>query len=354
LKFFTLGKNPFFLILIYILTGCSGAPFYELPYEFRFPEKKIEFLKKYSQFIAGKKIFIDPGHGGKDRNNIGYEGTAVEADINLNVALALRKYLKEAGAEVLMSRESDTTVDLKARSIMADLSGADIFISIHHNAPGKEGDYWTDYTSTYYHAAEKNYEFEPCEKDMAMYIQRDLAYAMRNSGGPGSFDGTYSDYMIYPGEGFSVLRETVIPAVLIECGFTTHRYESRRLNISEFNEIEAWGIFRGLCRYFAAGIPQINFLNPGSVFSPEDSSAFFSLYDSTGIDTLSVKVQLDSAEAKSFSFFPETGTLKLNLDEIKPGDHVIRITCSNLNGNHSFPFHQNIFIKADAIKREEL
>jgi N-acetylmuramoyl-L-alanine amidase len=345
LKFFASEKFLLFILSAFILTGCSNKILYELPYEFRFPEKKNEFLNKYSGFISGKKFFLDPGHGGKDRNNKGYEGTAVEADINLNVALALRDYLKEAGARVFMSREKDSTVDLKARSIMANMSGADIFISIHHNAPGKEGDYWTNYTSTYYHAAEKNYEFEPCERDLAMYVQRDLAYAMRNSGGLGSFDGTYSDYMIYPGEGFSVLRVTVIPSVLIECGFTTHEYESQRLNISEFNKIEAWGIFRGLCRYFAAGIPQIKYISGTNIFTVADSAAFFSVLDSSGIDTSSVKVQMDSAPFSSYSFYPETGILKININGIKPGDHIIRIDCSNLNSNHSFPFHQNIFIK---------
>ncbi len=345
MRFFTSEKIPIFIILTFLAYGCSAKLFYEIPYEFRFPEKKTEFIKKYSPFISGKKIFIDPGHGGKDRNNIGYEGNAVEADINLNVALALREYLEEAGAHVIMSREEDITVELKARSIMANLSGADIFISIHHNAPGREGDYWTNYTSTYYHAAEMHYEYEPCEKDLAKYVQRDLAYAMRNSGGLGSFDGTYSDYTIYPGEGFSVLRLTVIPSILIECGFTTHHYESQRLTISEFNDVQAWGIFRGLCRYFASGIPEISFLSASSIFSELDSAAIFSIQDSAGIDSSSVEVQLDSITINNFSFLPRNGILKVNINGIKPGDHVIRIIAVNKNGIHSFPFHQNIFIK---------
>ncbi len=90
-----------------------------------------------------------------------------------------------------------------------------------------EGDNWTDYTSTYYHGFDTDYVYEPSERDIARYIQRDLSYAMRNAGGPGSFDGTYSDYAIYPGEGFAVLRNTVIPAVLVECGFHTNTHEEQ-------------------------------------------------------------------------------------------------------------------------------
>jgi N-acetylmuramoyl-L-alanine amidase len=154
--------------------------------------------------------------------------------------------------------------------------------------------------------------------------------------------------MIYPGEGFSVLRLTVIPSILVECGFTTNEYESQRLNISEFNKIEAWGIFRGLCRYFAAGVPEIKYISGTIIFTDADSAAFFSLLDSNGIDTSSVKVQLDSAETDSYSFYPETGILS-NINGIGAGDHIIRIVCANLNGNHSFPFNQNIFIN-DVIK----
>lgn len=344
MKFTASPKILLILISAVFASGCSSAVFFELPYEFRFPEKKAGFIKRYSAYLSGKKIFLDPGHGGKDRSNIGYEGNAVEADINLSVALYLRSYLREAGAHVLMSREKDVTVELKSRSLMANFSGADIFISIHHNAPGQEGDYWTNYTSTYYHAAENDYGFEPCEKDLAMYIQRDLSYAMRNSGGLGSFDGTYSDYMLYPGEGFSVLRLTEIPAVLIECGFTTHHYESRLLSIPEFNEVQAWGIFRGLCRYFAAGIPEINLLSPGPVFTIQDTTALFSINDSSGIGPSSIKVQIDSVSI-NFSYDEASGILKIDLRQIRTGEHSVRIIAANKKGNHSFPYHQRFFIK---------
>ncbi len=240
------------------IVGCTSSKetYFEIPYDLKTPQNESEFILKYSPYLNGKKIFIDPGHGGSDRRNKGYENTTVEADLNLRVALALKDYLIKAGAQVELSRVSDTTVDLKDRSKLANNSGADIFIGIHHNAPGRSDDDWTNYTSTYYHAYPEDYEYEPCSHDIARYIQRDLAYAMRNSGGLGSFDGTYSDYNIYPGQGFSVLRLTKIPAILVECGFNTYPYEAMRLVKNDFNKIEAWGIFRGLCRYFRAGIPQ--------------------------------------------------------------------------------------------------
>ncbi len=343
-------KNIFALLIAGLtLIGCSSSKevYYEVPIELKNPEAKINFYNQYSKCIYGKKFFLDPGHGGTDRNNKGYKGIAVEADLNLRVALALRDYLQEAGAIVFLSRTSDSPVALKERSVMANNSGADVFISIHHNAPGKSDDYFTDYTSTYYHALDTNYEYEPCNHDLAKYIQRDIAYAMRNSGGPGSFDGTYSDYWIYPGMGFSVLRLTKLPAVLVECGFNTQHFEAQRLVLEEFNKIEAWGIFRGICRYFSAGVPTISSLTADSVFNSDSLNLSFQIKDSNGIDQTSIKVEFDSVIVSDNSFDPSTGILNFNRTMlgqdpgyITEGEHVIRIIVSNKKGNHSFPFYK--------------
>jgi N-acetylmuramoyl-L-alanine amidase len=334
------------LLLAAAFYGCSAgnAAYFELPTEFRFPEKKLEFAKEYYPYIAGKKIFVDPGHGGKERGNKGFESFEAEANLNLKVSLYLRDYLTQAGAVVFMSRTTDTTVDLKQRSILADSSGADIFISVHHNAPGSAEDTWTDYTSTYYHSRENNYNYEPCERDIARYVQRDLAYAVRNSGGQGSFDGTYSDYAIYPGEGFSVLRETKIPAILIECTFSTDHFEADRLKEDEFNRIEAWGIFRGLCRYFKAGIPEIIPIGNKDTLSAGNLNFNFLLKDSSGIDFNSIKAQFDSADANQIAYDDSTSILSVGILGAEPGEHILNVVVANKNGNHSFPYQKKIFV----------
>ncbi len=329
-----------------ILAGCSSIEslYYDVPIELQNPQKTQEYILESSPYISNLKIFLDPGHGGDDRKNRGSQGIAVEADVNLRVALYLRDFLEEAGAVVLMSRVTDKTVGLKDRSLLANESGADIFISIHHNAPPKEGDDYTNYTSVYYHAKPDDYEFDACGRDLAKYIARDLAYAMRNSGGPGSFDGTYSDYSIYPGEGFSVLRETQIPAVLVECGFHTHHMEERLLAIDEFNKIEAWGIFKGLSRYFKSGIPRIQPLYGDSSFSKGNFNLDFGVTDSSGIDSSSIIVQFDSVKTLNYTFTQRTNILCINLQNVEPGFHNIKITAANKNGNHNFPFRNKILV----------
>jgi N-acetylmuramoyl-L-alanine amidase len=340
-------KYPVLILLSGLLfISCSAdITYYEIPLEFKNSQKKKDFYDNYSKFLTGKKIFLDPGHGGEDRKNIGVQKLVVEADINLSVALALRDFLRDAGAEVFMSRDRDETVELKERSLMADRSGAEIFISIHHNAPGAGGDQSINYTSTYYHAKETDYEYEPCERDLARFVQRDMAYAMRNSGGLGSFDGTYSDYMIYPGAGFSVLRLTTIPSVLVECGFFTNPHEERRLALDEFNKIQAWGIFRGMARYFAAGVPKIEFATTIEDFKQSDVEYKFAIKDSAGINQESIRVYIDSIRIQEFKFDEQTGILTLPPTKLNDGEHFIRIIAANKNGNHAFPFHQKIVKK---------
>lgn len=329
-----------------IFAGCSASEiiYYDVPVELRDQGADQGFISQYIPYLSGKKFFIDPGHGGDDRKNKGYQGLAVEADVNLRVALYLKEFLERTGGVVLMSRTTDKTVGLKDRSVMANESNADIFISIHHNAPPQAGDNYTNYTSTYYHATNSDYEYEPCEHDLARYVERDLSYAMRNSGGPGSFDGTYSDYNIYPGEGFSVLRETNIPAILVECGFHTHHLEERLLAIDEYNKIEAWGIYRGLCRYFKAGIPRVTSLFNDASLRGANIELQFTLQDSSGIDTSSIIADFDSVKTSGFTFDKETGILNVPLLNVKPGLHEIKISAANNNGNHNFPFRRQIVI----------
>lgn len=341
----------FFLIIIYIFVGCGPTPdcnniYYVKPSDWRSKENRDSTIKYYGKFYNGWKIFIDPGHGGEDRRNQGPKKQAIEADLNLYIGLILRDYLEQAGATVFMSRDIDKSVGLEERSRMANQSGADIFISIHHNAPGKSGDIYTNFTSTYYHATASDSEFEPSNQDIAKYIQRDLAYVMGNSGGLGSFDGTYSDYWIYPKMGFAVLRNTKIPGILLECSFFTSEYEEQRLINKEFNEIQAWGIFRGLGKYIRNGVVRLS-SSQKPVYSKFADKIIVKIDDKNkGIDTTFSKIMIDQKPVNySFKFTDTEKFIEINIkNELSVGNHELSILIKNVNGNHSFPFKQSFEI----------
>ena len=78
------------------------------------------------------KIFIDPGHGGRDPGAVG--NGMREADIALEVSKRMRDILEGAGLDVMLSRDEDVSVGINERWQMANRWSADYLISIHVNA----------------------------------------------------------------------------------------------------------------------------------------------------------------------------------------------------------------------------
>lgn len=102
-----------------------------------FEEVSVKSGKKY-------KIVIDSGHGGIDPGKVGVNG-AYEKDINLAIALYLKKELEDKDCEVVMTRETDTglynendsskkAADLKRRVELMNSGNPDAIVSIHQNS----------------------------------------------------------------------------------------------------------------------------------------------------------------------------------------------------------------------------
>jgi N-acetylmuramoyl-L-alanine amidase len=80
-------------------------------------------------------VVLDPGHGGSiDSGAVGANGLR-EADVNLTLARAAEQALIERGIAVILTRTADYAVRIGVRSQIADELGAEILVSIHHNAP---------------------------------------------------------------------------------------------------------------------------------------------------------------------------------------------------------------------------
>jgi N-acetylmuramoyl-L-alanine amidase len=98
--------------------------------------------------LRGRLIAVDAGHppGGA----IGPTGLR-EAEANLGVALELERLLQAAGAKVLMTRTTDSAVDLWPRVHLAEEANADLLVSIHNNAlPDGINPFVNNGTSVYY------------------------------------------------------------------------------------------------------------------------------------------------------------------------------------------------------------
>ena len=194
-----------------------------------------------------KFVFIDVGHGGSD-SGANYYGVK-EKDLNLQIAKRVDKHLKALGFKVILSRTSDVFIDHKTdRSKMANESGADIFISLHNNAmPGNSyvngiETFWYEYDPDYQPAINKSMHNDPNR----LLKSQQLANAVQNAliSATGAFDrGVQRDT-------FAVLRETSLPAILVEFGFMSNQTELNKLKTASYQETLAKALANGVAKYF--------------------------------------------------------------------------------------------------------
>ncbi len=319
-----------------VLAACGTSVHYVKPPDWTDVLTRDSTITSLGPAFRGVVIFVDPGHGGEDAGFIGPTGTLREADVNLRVALRLREYLKRAGASVIMSRETDVAVPVEARAQQANVNNASMFVSIHHNAAP---DMLSNHTATMYHSRSGSAGYQPSSHDLARYIQRDLAHVIGNPGPLTSFDGTLSDMQLEPEQGLLTLRPARMTAVLVECAFISSAYEERRLKIAEFNDIEAWGIFRGIARYLNAGIPTLKYSSP-IVFPDPLPRLDINATDKTGILDESIRVFVDGKE-EGFTYDRKTGRISVTVSrELSRGYHLLTAQVRNLNENACAPFSQ--------------
>lgn len=210
----------------------------------------------YAKFLEGVKICLNPGHGG-DAEKRGFKRgpTGVrEAEMNLRVALYLEEFLVAAGADVILTRSEDILLSYKDRTAIAERWGADLFVSLHHNAVDNNPE--ANFTTVWYHG---EVDDRPSNLDLARYLCDGLYDALalpQITGVP-----LKSDQLMYE-TGFAVLRHATVTAALCESSFFSNPEEEQRLRQPEYNLCEAYGVFIGLAKYAAAGLPRAVLVEP--------------------------------------------------------------------------------------------
>ena len=212
-----------------------------------FPKGEGPSINSASGYKRSKSVFLDPGHGGSDPGSIG--GSYTEAALNLSVAKKVQTLLKARGYTVYMSRTTDTYVSLLDRSKQANALKPDIFVSIHHNSTGASSTTVSGIEAYYY----KYYPSYPSKINSDMHNDPDrvmkstlLANYIQDRlvGYTGATNrGT-------AGDTFSVLRETAVPATLLELGFINNPTERMKLGSSSYQDKMAKAIVDGIVAYF--------------------------------------------------------------------------------------------------------
>jgi len=212
-------------------------------------------------------VMIDPGRGGLDGGQVG-RGGLLEKDINLEVAEEAARHLRREGYYVFMTRSSDSYVSVKRRAEIANLAGADIFVSVHcgsWHSGGARGFRVTYYAPTEDYLVDMNRaggrglkrgnqgarrgevgellwgemqeDMTDRSRSLARAISRNMTSSLPNPDrGVGSAD-------------VAVLAGCAMPAVLVEAAFITNSSDAELLGDHGFREDVGQAIARGVAEY---------------------------------------------------------------------------------------------------------
>ena len=190
--------------------------------------------------VPEQLVVIDAGHGGVDPGKIGINDVA-EKEINLSIALKVKKYLELNDVQVVMTRETDQGLndpnadnkkvqDMKRRLDRIEETKPDLAVSIHQNS----------YPEEYVRGAQVFYYADSLDgKLLAELLQTQLVTKADPE----------NTRQIKPNDSYYLLKKTCVPIVIAECGFLSNREEAEKLCSEAYQEKIAWALSVGILQY---------------------------------------------------------------------------------------------------------
>ena len=185
-------------------------------------------LSNYGNFNGRQIVAIDPGHGGPDvgatRNGI------YEKDITVMISQQLGRILQQMGYAVVYTRTEDIDLDLEPRVQIAENARANAFVSVHVNSLDANASEISGVETYYAPGASLG------ENLAELVHEQILASTGANDRGVRSAR-------------FYVIRNTSMPAILVETGYITNPSEASRLVNSAYQERMAEAIAKGIDQF---------------------------------------------------------------------------------------------------------
>jgi N-acetylmuramoyl-L-alanine amidase len=197
--------------------------------------REQERVRQAGPLLRGKRIVIDPGHGGADRGRT--YGSVTEADIAWDLARRLEGQMVATGMEALLTRGVDNCPAEAERAGFANETGADLFLSLHVDAnrsPLAQG-------VACFHYGTGNGTTSTVGEALAGFIQRELA---ARTG--------MLDCHTHPAT-WESLRMTRCPAVRIEIGYLTNAGDRAKLTDATFRDLVAERMLIAVKRLYLLG-----------------------------------------------------------------------------------------------------
>ncbi|MBY0528946.1 MAG: N-acetylmuramoyl-L-alanine amidase [Rhabdochlamydiaceae bacterium] len=218
----------FILVLCVLVSGSGKRPSTNAYTSASYGESSREEIDPK---VLAPLIILDPGHGGTDH------GAAVrsfqEKKVTLLATLLTKKHLEELGYRVLLTRSRDAYLSLPRRVSIANKASGVLFVSIHFNSA----------KNTDAHGIEVFYygSSEPWRSRASQRLANCILYRV--------IDQTTAHSRGVKHGNFHVIRETEMPAVLVEGGFITNAHERDRLKSRDYLNRMAIGIAQGVDKY---------------------------------------------------------------------------------------------------------
>lgn len=222
-------------ILICFLLACtlSGCGHRGLP-----PEMTAEYIKPAPPHLpkAREVIIVDAGHGGKDAGTSSRRDKYQEKELTLETARLTAECLRKLGYKTVLTRTEDLYVPLDTRTEIANSQKADLFVSIHYNfsvSPEVEG------IEVYFYKEEK----KPTPVRIIQSKELGIEVLKRIVANTGAASRGVKQ------ANFAVVRQTKMPAILIEAGFLSNQKEREKLQDRQYLHALAQGIANGVDHY---------------------------------------------------------------------------------------------------------
>ncbi len=207
------------------------------------------FLSLFAPLLAGAPtgsvlnvpdaptVVLDVGHGGTDRGARAHLPYCEEKKLCLLTARLVRQYLEQLGYHVVMTRNTDAFLPLAKRVEIASQAQASIFVSVHFNSSRSVE---AQGIEVFFHDSSDNRLRARASHKLAdTILNRIIRRTCASSRG------------VKKGN-FYVIRETSMPAVLVEGGFISNKEERCLLKTRDYQEKLARGIADGVDQYFKA------------------------------------------------------------------------------------------------------
>ena len=190
------------------------------------PLKSKKLTPTFKGGLSGKVIVVDPGHGGKDPGAESVTGV-LEKTLTLTTAQKLAEQLTRLGATVHLTRNEDTTSNLKQIVTFTNKIKPDLFISVHYNYSSIKD---VSGTETYYYSGES--------RDLAVAVHKALTQGL------GKKDRGLRRAMFY------AIHHTNVPAILIEPLYLSSYNDEKLAKSADFQEKIATAVVKGVKNYF--------------------------------------------------------------------------------------------------------